>query len=123
MDIIAVLVLILLIIVAYLIFSLPLFLGLLVMGRPHPVLKVGLVNLLALIINAAVLALFGRFIEGFGLIVTTIITVLFYREMFHIKAWKAFIVYVLQIVFSAVIYLIALAAGISFAALGFLSFV
>jgi len=123
LDITAVLLLLLLILIAYIVFSLPLFLGLLIMGRPHPILKVGLVTLLAMVINAAVLALFDAFMGPFAFLVTTLITVFFYREMFHIKAWKAFFVYILQIVFSGVIYFVALTLGLSVVVLSFLPFI
>lgn len=111
----AILTWIILFVIAYILFALPLFIGLLLMGKPHGIIKVGIVNFLAILINIAVLFVLGGFMRGLGLIgmiLPFIITMLFYREMFKIKFFRAFFVLILQYIFGVIIYIGAAAFGL-----------
>jgi uncharacterized membrane protein len=111
-----ILIIILAFLILYILFALPLYLGLLLMGRHQSIFKVGIVTFLAVLINGAVIFLFSGFLRstGFiGMLIPFLITVLFYREMFKIKFWRAFFVLILQYIFAAVIYFIAVIFGIT----------
>ena len=97
------------IILAFLLSALPLYLAIKFLKGKTTLLKTAFVSLLAGIAVAAIQQAF-RF---WGSLIAFIILIWIYHEAFRLKWFKAFLAWILQFVFLALLYLIALAMGIT----------
>lgn len=102
--IVKILLLILLFLLAFIIFSLPLFFGLLIMGRPHSLFKTGMVNFIVILISSLAMLFLPNSIKHFSYIIIAILAVIIYRESFRLKWWKALFVYMIQALITYIMY-------------------
>jgi hypothetical protein len=106
------------ILLAFMISSLPLYFAVKALGGKTSLLKTMLVTFLSGIIFTAIKSQFRL-----GLIIAFFVLIWIYHEVFRLKWFKAFIAWVLQFVFIAIFYVIAtviLAALVGITLLGFI---
>jgi len=100
---------ILILLLAIIVWSLPLYITVKLLGGRTSILKALGVNILIAIIVLAINA-FLNFWTG---IVIFILTILVYRELFKLKWWKAFVVWLIQGIIGTIVYTVLVLLGVT----------
>jgi len=104
------------IVVIFLISALPLYLAVKVLKGKTTLLKTAFITLISGIVVAAI----QHFFRFWGGLIAFLILIWIYHEAFRLKWVKAFLAWVLQFVFLALFYFIAVALGFTLIGISFL---